>query len=250
MSNIIDPNLVVQEITFNPDDLKINSPSTMCISGPSMCGKTTFILNLIKHRNEMFKATFSRIIYCQPHTLQQPTTFEKIKAMFPNAEHCFGLPNFAALNLSFNILPVLIVLDDLMHEIVQSPEFVKIVTQDVHHRNLTVIFTLQNYYVPTGRSVGKTITKNCQYRVFFFNMLEQRETSTISSALCDSAQFMGSAFKYLASKFPQESNYLLIDGRFRSSCPDFFCRSCIFPNEKNELSPIIFFKNPHYSKKK
>lgn len=125
-----------------------------------------------------------------------------------------------------------------------------LVTKNVHHNNVTVCFTLQNYYASSR--FGKTIMRNCQYRVFFYNRIDQRELISISSQIANAPNFFLANFKFLFEKFPKDLfHYLLIDGQFRSEMNQMWCRSHIFPNEKKgEINPIIFFPNPDYKKEK
>lgn len=70
----------------------------------------------------------------------------------------------------------LIVLDDLMHEVLQSKTAELLFTQGCHHRKLSVIFVTQNIY-GQGKS-ARTIALNCWYMVLFKNI---RGTSLIQT---------------------------------------------------------------------
>ena len=50
--------------------------TSMILSGPSNCGKTTFAVNLIRHRKVMYNAEISKIIIVTPHN--QPI-FDNLK---------------------------------------------------------------------------------------------------------------------------------------------------------------------------
>ncbi len=56
----------LQEIEVPKNFGKIICPSRMLVCGPSMCGKSTFILNVVEHRNVVYDQTFERVIYCLP----------------------------------------------------------------------------------------------------------------------------------------------------------------------------------------
>ena len=131
------------------------------------------MFNLIKFRKDIFTSDFHRIIYCQPPslTVKNQEYVKRLKSEFPNIELCEGLPNIGKLNLDFNILPALILIDDMMGSLLQSEAALDLVTKFVHHFNISVCFSLQNYYCPS--KYGKTLIKNCHYRIFFILALNK-----------------------------------------------------------------------------
>ena len=207
---------------------------------------------MVKYRKDIFTSDFHRIIYCQPEgfDLNNQNYFARLKEEFSSAEICVGIPNLSKLNLDFGHLPSLILMDDLMHSVLNSEEILDLVTKNVHHNNITVCFTLQNYYASSR--FGKSIIRNCQYRVFFYNRIDQRELTSISSQIANAPNFFAGNFKFLFEKFPSEPfHYLLIDGQFRSPMSEMWCRSQIFPKEKGgEITPLIFFPNSNFRREK
>jgi len=242
----INPKLLVQHINISANDLRIKVPFAMSIAGPAQAGKSMFILNVIKYCEQVFSSGFERIIYCQPeHLVFNNMPFvEKLKKEFPKLEVCVGIPNISILHLDSNVLPCLLLIDDLMCDLLNSEGMLELLITKVHHFNISACFTMQNYY--TESKFGKTHIKNCPYRVFFYNRVEQRELSNISSQIANSASFFLSNFQFLIKNFPNEpSHYLLIDGHFRSPLSQMWCRSNIFPTSENkEIQPIFFFPNP------
>jgi hypothetical protein len=174
----------------------------------------------------------------------------RLQSEFSHLEHCIGVPNLAKLNLDYGNLPSLLLIDDLMSSVLNSEEMLDLVTKNVHHNNVTVCFTLQNYYASSR--FGKSIIRNCHYRVFFYSRIDQRELNLISSQIANAPNFFMANFKFLFEKFPNDpSHYLLIDGQFRSPMSSMWCRSLIFPKEKGgEINPIIFFPNHDYKREK
>ena len=96
--------------------------------------------------------------------------FQRIRSVFPTAELNNGLPNISKLNLDLNTLPALIIIDDLMIEFLDSPQMVELLSVQVHHFNLTTIFTLQNFFATS--KFGKTIMRNVNYKVYFYNRVD------------------------------------------------------------------------------
>ena len=200
-------------------------------------------MQLIEHREKLFTSKFVRIIYCQPESLahMNNTFFQRIKSFFPNAELNIGLPNISKLNLDINTLPSLLIIDDLMNDFLDSPKMVELLSVQVHHFNLSTIFTLQNFFATS--KFGKTIMRNVNYKVYFYNRLDLRELRNISCQIvphCPS--FMQDNFQFLNKKFPNDpSHYIFVDGHFRSKLPSLYVRTHIFPTINGDIRPIIFF---------
>jgi hypothetical protein len=241
----INPRATVQKISLDEDALRLQVPFAMSISGPQQSGKSEFILQLIQHREKLFNSKFVRIIYCQPELLGHYNNefFNRLKNYFPQLELNFGLPNISKLGLDINTLPYLVIIDDLMMELLDSASMVDFLSIQVHHFNISVIFTLQNYFAPS--KYGKTIMRNVNYNVYFYNRLDLRELRNISIQIVPNCPlFMQSNFNFLHKKFPLDpSHYVLVDGHFRNKLPSLFVRSRIFPSENGEIKPIIFFPN-------
>jgi len=241
----INPQKTVQKVSIDDNALRMQVPFAMSISGPQQSGKSEFILQLIKHKEKLFTSKFVRIIYCQPELLGHSNNefFNQLKCFFPQVELNFGLPNISKLNLDTNSLPKLVIIDDLMMELLDSPSMVDFLSIQVHHFNISTIFTLQNYYAPS--KFGKTIMRNVNYNVYFYNRLDLRELRNISCQIVPNCPlFMQSNFNFLHKKFPNDpSHYVLVDGHFRNKLPSLFVRSHIFPQENGEIKPIFFFPN-------
>lgn len=101
----------------------------------------------------------------------------------------------------------------------------------------------QNFFATS--KYGKTLSRNCNYRIFFYNRLDLTELRHISQQITpQNSTFLQSAFNFLADNFPQHSNYILVDGHYRSQMSQMMVRSNIFPDpESGEIRPIIFFSS-------
>jgi len=238
----IDPKAIVQRVNLGKDALSFRTPSAMCVSGPSMSGKSEFIANLIKHRNILFDVNFDQIIYCEPESLvlRHNPIFEKIKASFPGAQLVIGLPDVVKLNLTLDLRPKLVVIDDLMGPFLNSEAMVELLSVECHHFNITTIFTLQNFFAHS--KFGKTIFRNVTYKCIFYNRLDLTEIRTISMQICHQPRFLLESFEFLRREFPEQAVYLVIDGHMYSPLKEMFVRSQIFPiGDSDETKPIFFF---------
>ena len=171
----LDPKATVQEVDLEENDLKFKSPFQMCISGASMSGKSEFIVKLIVHRAQVFDVSFNQIYYCQPEslTLRHNPIFAKIKDSFPTSQLVTGLPDIKMLNLNLDTSHKLVIIDDLMDPFLNSEAMVNLLSADCHHFNISVIFTLQNFFARS--KFGKTMSRNVIYRCIFYNRLDLTE---------------------------------------------------------------------------
>lgn len=237
----IDPKATVQSVEINDESLKFKTPCTMCISGPSMSGKSEFIVRLITFREKLFDTSFDCIIYCEPEelALRHNPIFEKIKNVFPNVQLIVGLPDVAKLHLNLDNRPKLLIIDDLMESFLQSDAMVKLLSIDVHHYNISTLYTLQNYFAPSR--FGKTLSRNVNYRCLFYNRLDLTEVRTISIQISQRPRFLLDCFEFLKKEFQKEPPYLVIDGHVKSPLNELMVRSQIFPLPNGEMKPIFFF---------
>jgi hypothetical protein len=88
----------VEPTSLTMDDFLIEANFRMQVTGPSMSGKSSFIANLIKFRDQVFKSDFTRIVYCCPsRTYKSITYIEQLKEYCPFLEVTYGLPNVGEL---------------------------------------------------------------------------------------------------------------------------------------------------------
>ena len=242
MSDYLRKNLDVFD--FDENDLKFETPCSICVNGPSQSGKSFWILKLIQNREKLFTAKFSELIYCIPDNLRlNPNPiFEEIKKSFPNATCHVGLPDTTKLNLNFDNSSKLLIIDDLMTEFLASYQMVKLLSIEVHHCNITTIFTLHNLFAPS--KFGRTISRNINYKVLFSNRLDVKETRNISLQISNQPNFLHECFNFLNREYPSEPAYIVIDGHIKSKLKSLFVRSIIFPSQEDGLiRPIFFFPN-------
>jgi len=152
-----------------------------------------------------------------------------------------GLPNVTSLKLDVNSSTAsLIVIDDLQSQFLDSKDMLELLAVKVHHMNISVIYTMQNYFAHS--KFGKSLSRNCHYKVFFFNRLDLTELRHISLQITpNNSTFLQSCFNFLIEHYPKSHNYLVVDGHFKSTTPQFVVKSLVFPNELGEIEPIIFF---------
>jgi len=120
-------------------------------------GKTYFILDLLRRSQEFFLPAPDRIVYA--YGSWQPG-FKDTQ----NIEFVDGVEGLKAVQFDPNINNLLVI-DDLMEELSSDKDASTLFTRDMHHKNITVFFIVQNLF-KQGKSM-RDIALNCQVLILF-----------------------------------------------------------------------------------
>ena len=224
---------------------KIMTPSRMLICGPTMAGKSTFALELIKNRAQVYDKTFERIIYALPEdSIHLHQTFlETLRTVYPQIEIVEGLPNIQELHLKDDNVPKLLVIDDMMQNTFGSKSMLDLITKDSHHSNCSLIVTCQNIFLPT--KYGRTFVRNCSEKVIFFDKTDANQLSILSRQIFPRfPYFLQDCFDWIFSKTNNPLKYILIDSSALSHLPyNAIVRTSIFPENDGVVRMRLFFPN-------
>lgn len=88
-----------QEIMVSPNWALIQCPCRMVLVGPTLSGKSRFLMDCVEHRTKMFTANFQRIIYCYPEATMHTDYMDEMRGHYPELETNTGLPNIGKLGL-------------------------------------------------------------------------------------------------------------------------------------------------------
>jgi hypothetical protein len=134
-------------------------PFTCIIAGPTGCGKTVLLADIIKDSEFLIEKPPERIIYCYS---EWQKIFETMQQR--GVEFCEGICDIE--NLDKNQRNLLI-FDDLMDECENSLNVKNLFTKGSHHRNISVFMLAQNIF--NKGKFSRTLNLNSNYTIFFNN---------------------------------------------------------------------------------
>jgi hypothetical protein len=205
---------------------KLQHPFTMVIAGPTGSGKSYFVSDLIKYKQEMFSMIPDKIVWF--YGIHQPLYDE-----IPNVTFVEGLPSKYREYLGINTL---FIIDDLMSECGSDKRLTHLFTKGSHHLNLSIIFITQNFF-HKGKEM-REVTLNAHYLLLCKN---RRDLSQIVHL---GRQLFPRHVKYFQEVYEDATkkpySYLLID--LRSETPEEMrLRTQILPNQTQYVYQIKHF---------
>ena len=156
--------------------------------------------------------------------MYQPA-YDEMQRTIPNITFIEGVPSDleSVINPSIRNL---VVIDDLMQELSNDPRLTNLFTKGCHHRNLSVIFILQNIF-HRGKEL-RDMSLNSHYLVLFKSPRDSSQVIHLAKQMLPGhSKYMQEAFQD-SKKRPH--GYLLYD--LKPETPsDFRLRTNIFPGE-------------------
>jgi len=194
--------------------LPFKHPFTAMVVGPTGSGKTRFVFRLIHNATTMIDPPPFKTVYCYGE-------FQQLFRNYPRVVFHQGLPDINDFDGSE---PVLLVIDDLMHE--ANDSVVSLFTKGSHHRNVSVVFLAQNLF-PKNK-FARTMSLNAHYMILFKNPRDVSQFANLARQMYSKSWlFAVEAYKD-ATRVPY--SYLLVDLRPEQD-EELRLRTNIFPRE-------------------
>ena len=200
------------------------SPTSIAVCGPTGCGKTEWVRKMIRNMDYVFQQNGMQpraVLFC--YSIYQEV-YKKLKEERDDIVFHQGLPGIEFVYELAKKQPLLVVLDDLVHKIVDNVEMLMLFVQGSHHMNITVVFMSQNLY-QAGKH-ARTIALNVKYIVLFANPRDVQQIRYLGRQIFPfSGFFLAEAYKDAVESV--KYGYLLID--LQGDTPaEFRLRSQIF----------------------
>ena len=190
------------------------TPTTIVVSGATGSGKTTFLKKLLKNP-QLFSQIPDRVVYCYG---AWQTAFEDM----PGVEFREGLD----IPKKTGDEHILLILDDLMTEVVQSPIVQALFTEGSHHKKITVILVLQNLF-QQGKH-ARSIALNSHYIVLMKNLRDIQQVKVLGRQL-GQEKVLEAAYK---DSMKNPYSYILIDLSPHQIYDNLRLSTNIFPTEE------------------
>ena len=215
-------------------------PTTCLIAGPTGCGKTKFVSRIIE--SLLSSPDSYPLIYPVPNRIvwfysEWQPLYEQILSLSKTKLNIQFLKcnstNLSEIYDSFTPTDInLIILDDLMSSSspAQRKQILQLFTQGSHHRNLTIIYIVQNLF--DQGIASRAISLNAQYIVVFKNPRDSAQIGFLSQqAFPKSPKFLDEAFQD-ATRNPH--SYLVLN--LTQECEDWIrVVTHVFPGEELEV---------------
>ena len=194
-------------------DPRFQHPFTSMIAGPTQCGKTRFVLNLIR-QSQFIAPAPERIVWCYG---EYQDVFREVDRAVEFVE---GLPREDILDGRRTLL----IIDDLMSE--TDSRVTKLFTKGSHHKNTSIVYISQNLF-HKGKE-NRNISLNTHYLVLFKNPRDVAQIAHLGRQIFpDRTAFFRECFADATSR---PYGYLLVDLKVTTP-DDLRLRTDIFPDE-------------------
>lgn len=204
--------------------------SSVWISGQTGCGKTQWVHRFLKNLPKMYSGDPpAQVLYC--YGIHQDL-FDHMERTIPNFYSKEGLPSKEEMNdFTRDKKHKLIIIDDLMHQVMENKEMELLFTQGTHHRCVSVFLITQNMY-PGGKH-ARTIALNTWYMVLMTNFRDVSQVGILGRQL-----YPGQAKGFLKAyenAISAKHGYFVIDMSPHAE-NKYRLRTNVFPDE----DPIVY----------
>ena len=163
-------------------EFKFHHTFSMLVVGPTQCGKTYFVQQVLtKNCIEYLSEKPTQIYWF--YNQWQPRYDALKRVLKKRILFTQGLPDLSEdlheINPEYNNI---LVFDDLMSQAIDSPVLSQLFTQG-RHRNASVILLLQNMF-PKGK-YNTDISRNAQYLVLFRSPSDRKQIGIVSERMFD-----------------------------------------------------------------
>ena len=154
-------------------------PFTCMVAGMTGSGKTVWVKSLLQQAQRAINLPPERIVWC--YSQWQPGYLE-LMAIMPNIEFIRGIPSNLEHDSYFDIHQRnLMVIDDQMADAGEDKRIVNLFTRGSHHRNLSIIYIVQNLF-HQGKG-SRSISLNSHYLVLFKNPRDKLQVLTLAKQM-------------------------------------------------------------------
>ena len=177
-------------------DVRFPLARSMIVSGPSCCGKSHYVGEMLKNASIYFTPTPKCILWYYGEVAPSP--------LLPGVQYRRGLPTEKEVE---GLYQCVVVLDDLMWESSSSQLVGNLFTRVAHHRQCFIIHITQNLF--QAGKVTRTQSLNAHYLVLFKNPRDRQQILYLARQIYPRKEdFVLASFEDATRR---EYGYLLVD---------------------------------------
>jgi len=209
-------------------DIRFKTPFNLIVSGVSGSGKTTWVKNLLKIKEQIFDKEPAEVllfyramqdIYLEMENEGLITKMINVSTMFPSLDDFYETAHEVK-----DVGGSLLNFDDVMTDI--NPDFENLFCNLSHHENASIIFLTQNLFYKNKSF--RTMSLNAHYMVLMKNDRDKQQISILAKQFNpNNSNFIVQSYEE-ATKSPYD--YLLLDFR-PDTAQNLRVRSKIFPHQ-------------------
>ena len=147
--------------------MSLQHPFTCIIAGPTCSGKTYLVRSIITEKAVYPTPTKVVWLYAEDQPLYKGLDVDFIKGIPDDLDGRFD-----------GKTPTLVIIDDLMTKLHSDERLTRLFTVGSHHRNLSVIFIVQNLF-HQGREM-RNLSLNSHYIILFKNPRDRFQVSVLA----------------------------------------------------------------------
>lgn len=230
-------------VTIPDTPTQVQTPARIVVAGPSMCGKTHFVNELLRRRHFIFQPTPPHVFWF--YAMEDSIT--SLREEFTYITFIHNLPNDAWIKQNINPDEgALLIIDDLMGDATgtgaskkETREFVmNMFTRGSHHNKVSIIFTVQNLF--SGPNM-RAISLNASQTVLFNNNRDVTHVKALGTQLLgageDGAPFLHAC---MAEVKKDDFGYLWIEHSAKTSSAVYQFRSNILDDQNEDKQQQYF----------
>jgi hypothetical protein len=204
-----------------------HAPSSILLAGPTMAGKTSLTMSILRNADTMYKVPPKHIIYC--YGVYQ-RVFSQLEDDIANLTLHHGLPSTELIENIGSEEPEdhsIIILDDLLDSVCESRAMCQLFIRNCHHLRISVIFITQNLYHQAKYS--RTINLNSSYLILMKTCRDLQQIHYLSRQMDPSTpKRLLEAYECATSR---PWGYLVVNNLTATGDDDIRLSSCILPWE-------------------
>jgi len=185
------------------DTLRLKTPFSMLIAGPSQSGKSSLVAQIIQNCETLFDIAPSNLIIC----------YSRHQSLYDELAKTSPIPTRLVLGLPENLKAPsrsLLIIDDLQTE---SKNVEHWFTKNSHHLNVNVIYLVQNLFLKSPSH--RTASLNAHYIIVFKNPRDSSQIIHLAKQISPmNPKFITSAF---AQSTEKAHGYLMLDLRQKTN---------------------------------